>query len=436
MFKLIIFITNLLLFIYKKALIETFAKTIPLMVKKIEFSMVNIYNLQRKNDLITPVELSEFLKSYLLKDKKSFFKASLGSGFIIDEYFHIITNFHVIENAENISVTIGKNDKYRYKAKIVGKDKKTDLALLKIDNQSKLKFIKLGDSDVCKIGEKVIAVGNSFGFESTVTTGIISAKERKLGKYFYEEFIQTDAPINKGNSGGPMINLRGEVIGVNSAIISPNGGNIGIGFAIPSNTVKYIISKLFIHGKVYRPWMGIKFEKTYIERSVDRNILNIPTVKIKKVIKGSPAEKAGLKSGDLIISYNNIKIKINTNFTKIVSNTSIKNDILVKIFRKKNILTYQVKLEIPKKKYRKTSYKKIMFLGMTVAKVDKNIIVTNILNSSISKKRGIKIGDIILSINKNNIDSLITLNQALKYSGEKKNTLLIVRQKQYFFVTI
>lgn len=436
MFKLIIFITNLFLFMYKKALIETFAKKIPLIVQKIEFSMVNIYNLQRKNDLITPAELSEFLRSYLLKDKKSFFKASLGSGFIIDEYFHIITNFHVIENAENISVTIGKKNKYRYKAKIVGKDKKTDLALLKIDNQSKLKFIKLGDSNMCKIGEKIIAVGNSFGFESTVTTGVISAKERKLGKYFYEEFIQTDAPINKGNSGGPMINLKGEVIGVNSAIVSPNGGNIGIGFAIPSNTVKYIISKLFIHGKVYRPWMGIKFEKTYMRKNFGSSILNIPTVKIKKVIKDSPAAKAGLKRNDSIISYNDIKIKINTNFTKIVSNTSIKSDILVKIFRKKNIITYKVKLEIPKKKYEKTNYKKIMFLGMTLAKVDKNIIVTNILSSSISKKRGIKIGDIILSVNKKNTDSLITLNKALKYSRKKKNTLLIIRKKQYFFVTI
>ena len=342
MLKIIIFIVCYLMVFYKKALIKPFAKKSPSIIHKIELSTVNIYTTQNKDKIIIPKDLSEFFRFYLSDEKKKNFKNSLGSGFIIDEYLHIITNFHVVENASNINVTVGRNNKYKYQAKIIGKDKKTDLALLKIDSTNKLKFIKLGNSDKCEVGEKIIAIGNSYGFESTVTTGIISAKERMLGKYFYEEFIQTDASINKGNSGGPMINLKGEVIGINSAIISPNGGNIGIGFAIPSNTTKHIISKLFVYGKVYRPWLGIKFKQIY------KKLLFIPSIKVNKVIKNSPAERAGLRSNDMIISYNNIKIKINTNFIKLISNSSIKNSIFIKLVRRNKILTYKVKLEIPK----------------------------------------------------------------------------------------
>ena len=161
---------------------------------------------------------------------------SLGSGFLIDEKGHIVTNNHVIDNAQEINITVGDNEKKIYKAKVIGKDKKTDLALLKIDAKEPIPFVKFGNSDNARVGEPVIAIGNAFGFGGTVTSGIISAKGRHLGGQFYEEFIQTDASINKGNSGGPMFNMNGEVIGVNSTIVSPSGGNVGIGFAIPSNT--------------------------------------------------------------------------------------------------------------------------------------------------------------------------------------------------------
>ena len=229
---------------------------------------------------------------------------SLGSGFLIDDKGHIVTNNHVIENAQEINVTIGDDENKIYKAKVIGRDKKTDLAVLKIDAKSSIPFVKFGDSDKIRVGEQVIAIGNAFGFGGTVTSGIISAKGRHLGGQFYEEFIQTDASINKGNSGGPMFNMDGEVIGVNSAIVSPSGGNVGIGFAIPSSTAKSIITKLLKDGKIERPWLGITFQPITEDMAKGFNLDNSNGAIVSNIMKDSPAEKAGINIGDIIIKFN------------------------------------------------------------------------------------------------------------------------------------
>jgi serine protease Do len=273
---------------------------------------------------------------------------SLGSGFLIDAEGHIVTNEHVISQADEINITIGTEENKVYKAKVVGKDKRTDLALLKIDISEKLPFITFGDSDSIRVGDDVIAIGNAFGFGGSVTKGIVSAKGRDLGGSFFEEFIQTDASINKGNSGGPMLNMHGEVVGVNTAILSPTGVNIGIGFAIPSNTVKNIIEQLKANGKVKRGWLGIKFQPVPASMA---KALSAPEGSkgaiINKVYANSPAAKAGLKIDDFIYAFNGKPLNQSNDLAKFVSHAKAGQEIALSVLREGKKKTIKVILEEP-----------------------------------------------------------------------------------------
>src|SRR5690242_19599663 len=243
----------------------------------------------------------------------------LGSGFIIDHNGTILTNYHVVDGAQKISVTL--SDGKSYDAKVIGKDQKTDIAVIKIDAGHALPAVTMGDSDHLEVGEWVMAIGNPFGLDHTVTSGIVSAKGRQIGAGPYDNFIQTDASINPGNSGGPLINLRGEVVGINTAIFSQSGGNIGIGFAIPTNSAKEIIPELKGKGKVTRGWLGVSIQSVTPDIANSLGLEKSRGALVADVLKDGPAERAGLKVGDVIVEFDGTEIKDSSDLPAIVART-------------------------------------------------------------------------------------------------------------------
>ena len=244
---------------------------------------------------------------------------SLGSGFIIDPRGYIVTNNHVIAEAQEIKVTLSDNPNKTYKAKLIGQDSKSDLAVLKIDVKKRLPFVKFGDSDAARVGDWVVAIGNPFGFGGTVTAGIISAKSRDVGNK--TEFIQTDASINMGNSGGPMFNISGEVIGINTFIISGTGGNIGLGFAMPSNIAKSTIEQLKTKGKVIRGWLGVKIQPVNEDIAANFGLSETYGALVAEVVKDGPAQKGGVEVGDIIIEFNGKHISKMQKLPRMVAQT-------------------------------------------------------------------------------------------------------------------
>lgn len=254
---------------------------------------------------------------------------SLGTGFIVDKEGYIITNNHVVERADEIKVKLSGSKEY--KAKVVGRDPKTDLALIKISSLFKdLPTLALGDSEKVKVGEWVLAIGNPFGLEHTVTQGIISATGRVIGAGPYDNFLQTDAPINPGNSGGPLVNLKGEVIGINTAIIASGQG---IGFAIPSNMAKSIISQLKEKGKVARGWIGVSIQNVTPELAQAFGLKEAKGALVGDLAQGGPAEIAGIKRGDVIILFDGKEIKNADDLSRVVAEKPLKREVEVKVIR-------------------------------------------------------------------------------------------------------
>ncbi|MDC3243193.1 Do family serine endopeptidase [Candidatus Pelagibacter sp.] len=267
--------------------------------------------------------------------------AALGSGFIIDEKGIVITNNHVIQDAEDIVVRVG-GDK-EYKATIVGQDPLSDIAVLKIDSKEKFIPVNFGDSDKARIGDWVIAIGNPFGLGGTVTAGIISARNRSIGLSRYEDYIQTDASINSGNSGGPLFDMNGDVIGINTAILG-KGGSIGIGFSIPSNSAKKVVSQLIEFGETKRGWLGVRIQ-VVTEEIADVEKLDEPRgALVASVAEKSPSDKAGIKAGDIILEFNGTKINEMKELPIIVAQTEVGKTIEVKVWRNKKEITKKIKL--------------------------------------------------------------------------------------------
>jgi serine protease Do len=242
-----------------------------------------------------------------------------GSGFLISADGYIVTNNHVVENATEISVTSDAGE--TYPARLLGADPKTDLALLKIDAERPLAFVEFGDSDAARVGDWVIAIGNPFGLGGTATAGIISARSRDLQAGPYDDFIQIDAPINRGNSGGPVFNADGQVIGVNTMIYSPNGGNVGIGFAIPATQVTEIVADLRANGTVQRGWLGVQIQTVTDEIADGMGLTESRGALIARVEPGSPADKAGLKSGDVIVDFGGERVDTAKALSRLVART-------------------------------------------------------------------------------------------------------------------
>ena len=256
---------------------------------------------------------------------------SLGSGFVIDSGGYIVTNNHVIGAAEEIEVVL--QDERKFAAELVGRDVKTDLALLKIDAGELLLYSEFGDSARARVGDWVIAIGNPFGLGGTVTAGIISARSRDIQSGPYDDYIQTDAPINRGNSGGPLFNLNGEVIAINAVILSPGGGNVGIGFAISSNLAKPVLEQLKKYGQTRRGWLGVKIQEVTPEIAEALGLKAATGALVAAVNEGEPAETAGLKVGDVILSFANKKVDSVRQLRRVVADTKISKNVEVVVWR-------------------------------------------------------------------------------------------------------
>ena len=374
--------------------------------------------------------------------------SSLGSGFIINKNGTIITNNHVINNAEDIVVRVGDKE---YKAKVLGADPYSDLAVLKIDTNEKFTPVKFGNSDQARVGDWVVAIGNPFGLGGTVTSGIISARNRDINLTRYDDFIQTDASINQGNSGGPLFNLDGDVIGINTAIIAPGqSGSIGIGFAIPANAAANVITQLIKYGETKRGWLGVRIQQVTKEIAEVEKLKNTKGALVASVGEKSPAEKAGLKAGDIILKFDGKNIDTMRVLPKLVSNTEVGKTVELEIWRNKKLIIKKLtlgRLESSddfkaENKKTKTGIKEkdseIETLNIKVRnitakdikdrKLNKNlkgVIITSISNKSVVAGM-LREGDIIIEVQKNKVLNSRQLNQLIESIYKKgEQTLLL-----------
>ena len=268
---------------------------------------------------------------------------ALGSGFIIDEKGIVVTNNHVIQGADDILVSV--NGSKEYKAKVLGADPYMDLAVLEIESNDKFVPVDFGDSDKARVGDWVVAIGNPFGFGGTVTSGIISSRNRDIGLTRYDDFIQTDASINQGNSGGPLFDLNGKVIGINTAIIAPGAsGSIGIGFAIPSNPASRVIDQLIEFGETKRGWLGVRIQEVTEEIAELEKLEKPKGALVASVQEGSPAEKAGIKAGDIILEFDGKEVDTMRTLPKLVAQTKVGKKVMVKIWRNQKPISKKVNL--------------------------------------------------------------------------------------------
>ena len=369
-------------------------------------------------------------------------KRGMGSGFLIDKEGYILTNNHVIEGADEINVTF--HNKKEYAAKLVGFDSKTDIALVKIekekDDDSVFPYLELGNSDLLEVGEWVIAIGNPFGLGHTITVGVVSAKGRNIGAGPYDDFIQTDASINPGNSGGPLININGEVIGINTAIISGNsGGNVGIGFALPINQASSIVKDLKEKGVVTRGWLGIMIQKVTPELARSFGLENNEGALVGDVIPNSPAEKAGIRRGDVVVRFDNKDIKEMENLPRIVAATPPGKTVPTEIVRDGKNKVMDVTVEVFKELGGEPGPRSD-FLGMQVQditselakslniKENEGVLVNEIDPAKLAAKAGVKRGDVILEVNRKSTGNVGDYNRIVSLLKKGTNVLLLVKR--------
>ena len=339
----VLLVVNFSFFANAKNVPESFAD----LAEKLMPSVVNISTTQTIVTNINPFPFEfppgspfeDMFKEFSTPQKRK--ASALGSGFIIDAKGIVVTNNHVIQGAEDIMVTV--NGEKEYEAKIIGADPLSDLAVLEIQSKDKFVPVKFGDSDKSRIGDWVIAIGNPFGLGGTVTSGIISARNRSIGLSRYEDYIQTDASINQGNSGGPLFDMNGDVIGINTAILGQSG-SIGIGFSIPSNSAKKVINQLIEFGETKRGWLGVRIQNVTKEIADVEKLDKPRGALVASVAENSPSDKAGIKAGDIILEFNGILIKEMKELPRIVAQTEVGKTVEVKIWRNEKELTKKIKL--------------------------------------------------------------------------------------------
>jgi len=365
---------------------------------------------------------------------------SLGSGFIIDGDGSILTNNHVVENASKIVVKLS-GDEQDYEAKVVGRDPKTDIAVIKINVQTGLPAANFGDSDRLEVGEWVMAIGNPFGLDGTVTSGIVSAKGRhNITQGPYDNFIQTDASINPGNSGGPLINLRGEVIGINTAIFSRTGGNIGIGFAIPINLVKELLPQLRGKGRVTRGFLGVLIQKVTPEIAESLGMDKGYGALVANVSKDGPADKAGVKVGDVIVEFDGSPVKDSGDLPIIVARTLVDKKVRMKVLRDRKEILLNVAVGELKEEEIVASVPEKGELGMTVQRLTpqmaeslglekaEGVVVTAVEQGGVADEAGIRRGDVIMEVDRKAIKSLDEYKKAVAAVRKGRGVLFLVRR--------
>ena len=373
--------------------------------------------------------------------------SSLGSGFIIKENGMVITNNHVIAGADDILVKVNSKE---YKAKVIGADPYMDIAVLKMETKDKFKTVGFGDSDKARVGDWVVAIGNPFGLGGTVTSGIVSARNRDIGMTRYDDFIQTDASINQGNSGGPLFNLKGEVVGINTAIIAPGqSGSIGIGFAIPSNAASKVIDQLVSYGETRRGWLGVRIQEVTKEIAEAVELKKPEGALVASVGEKSPADKAGIKAGDIILEFDGKKIDTMRTLPKVVANTKVGKNVVIQVWRNKKLISKNLKLgrlesseefKEKKSKQKKPEEVEIEKLKISVRdlnqedissrklKIAKGVVITEISNMSPLKGK-LNVNDIIIEVKRTPITKSSDLREVIEKiikTGDKNLLLSIV----------
>ena len=392
----------------------------------------------------------DFFKNFGDNDRKRR-ASSLGSGFIIDDAGIVVTNFHVIENAEEITVTLA--DETVFTAEVLGQDQKTDIAVLKIDpGDTKLTAVPFGDSDSLRVGDWVLAIGNPFGLGGTVTAGIVSARGRDIGNGPYDDFIQTDASINRGNSGGPLFNVEGEVIGINTAIFSQTGGSVGIGFAISSNLAKRVTTQLAEYGTTRRGWLGVFIQEVTPDIAESLGLDEAMGALVSTVNESSPAEAAGLEPGDVIVRFDGKSIEKMRDLPRIVAETEIGATVDVDLIRNGSSMTVQVTLgELEKAELvgivgeesqgEVESFEK---LGFSVDNLDaelaadlgldpdmRGVVVTEVVDGGPAAAKGLQPGDVIKRFGQRRVENAADLAKSVAETLEsgRAGVLLLVESE-------
>jgi serine protease Do len=380
---------------------------------------------------------------------------SLGSGFIIDPSGIIVTNNHVIENADEITVTL--QDDTSLKAKLIGRDERTDLAVLQVipPKGKTLTAVQWGDSDTARVGDWVLAIGDPFGLGGTVTAGIVSARGRDINQGPYDDFIQTDAPINRGNSGGPLFNMDGKVVGINTAIYSPSGGSIGIGFSIPSNLARNVVAQLRNFGHAKRGWLGVRIQAVTPDIADSIGLKDASGAMIAGVNDGGPAAKAGLKPGDVVLTFNNEPVKEMRNLPRIVAETEIGKEVPVVIWRNGDQQTIQVTVAEMPDDIKQASAEDtepaapvapkstaLAGLGVQIAPISpatrsryqiapdqKGVVITGVKTDSVAAQRGLQPGNVIMEVQQEPVATTADVEQKLSRAraAHRKSVLLLVQ---------
>jgi serine protease Do len=362
----------------------------------------------------------------------------LGSGFIIDRDGTILTNYHVVDGAQKIVVTLA--DGRSFDGKVLGKDQKTDIAIVKIDSHQDLPVVTLGDSDQLQVGEWVLAIGDPFGLDHTVTSGIVSAKGRQIGAGPYDNFIQTDASINPGNSGGPLLNMRGEVVGINSAIFSQSGGNIGIGFAIPTNLVKGELPQLKSKGKIVRGYLGTVIQRITPELADSLGLKSPHGALVAETTKDGPAARAGIRAGDVIVEFNGKEIKDSSDLPLEVASVTPGTTVQMKVLRDSKEMTLPITVGEMKENEVAASTEEEGDFGLAVQTVTpevadslglgrvEGVVVNSVKPGSAADEAGLQRGDVITQVNRHPIHNVADYNREMEKTGKGKSLLLLVKR--------
>ena len=377
---------------------------------------------------------------------------SLGSGFIIDAAGYIVTNNHVIDGADEISVTL--TDNTTLKAKLVGKDDRVDLALLKVETDHPLTAVKFGDSDIERVGDWVLAIGNPFGLGGSVTAGIVSARGRDIRQGPYDDFIQTDAAINRGNSGGPLFNMNGEVIGINTAIYSPSGGSVGIGFSVPSNLAKNVVMQLKEYGRARRGWLGVRIQQVTPDIAEAVGLKPTQGAMVAGMNDGGPADKAGIHNGDVILKFNGQDVKEMRTLPRIVAETEIGKSVPVVVWRDHKEVTLEASTgELPDDIQQastggksdaapRNSATMLSNLGAQLSPItdalrdqyklapdQKGVVITSVQSDGPAAGRGLKAGDVIVEVQQESVSTPQDVQERLeKFRKQNRKTVLMLVQ--------
>jgi serine protease Do len=415
-------------------------------------AVVNINTVTRGPAGRTPIEEffgEEFFRRFFGEaPEREQLQRSLGSGVIVDPSGIVLTNAHVVERASEIEVVT--SDGKKHKAKLVGVDRRTDLAVLRLQGGGSYPAATLGDSDKIKVGDWVLAIGSPFGLQQTVTAGIISAKGRAIGQGGpFDDFIQTDAAINPGNSGGPLVNMSSEVIGINSAILSRSGGNVGIGFSIPANMAKRIYTELAAKGRITRGWLGVSIQPLTPELANGFGLKDVKGVLISDVVQDSPADKAGITAGDIITEFDKKKVDTPQDLQKVVANTPPGKGVPVKVWRDKTEKTLEIKIgDTPDENVAlKSTNKSKSLLGLEVRpltpdiarqlnlRAQEGVLVFSVEEDSAAGEAGLQRGDVIREVNRQRVRNVQDFERATKDVKEgDRVTVLLQRGQQSLYV--